>query len=294
MKKEEKIIKEKIADIMKLLDENQIVAVKFDKFMNRAELSLPLDEDYMEVFFHNIDKSQQDNLIIVDNADLLYRDLDSEALLYNAIKDKKGKFILLFRNGITRKVFATKGSKFCGTKIYDFGCKTKDELKEQVTNLLSLYKIKDLGDDDIEKIINFADSKDFYIEKIVKEVALEKIKGTKKSELIDFAWHNIYNENVLKHELIVGKAYKKAYLMDILVALANNVNPYNAIDMVAGNTAKYIAMLENDGLVDSELVGVSKFVYKIADPFFKEYLRINFEKPEIKGYLLRQNERIER
>lgn len=290
MKKEEKTIKEKITDIVKLLDENQIVAVKFDKFMDRAELEA-LSENFTEVIFYNIDKSQQDNLVIVDNVDLLYKDLDSEAMLYNAIKEKKGKFILLFRNGITRKVFANKGSKFYGTKIYDFGCKTKDELKEQVTNLLSLYKIKDFGDDEMEKIIDFADSKDFYIEKIVKEVALEKLKGTKKSELIDFAWHNIYNENVLKYELAVGKACKKAYLMDILIALANNVNPYNVIDMVAGNTAKYIAMLENDGLIDSELVGVSKFVYKIADSFFKEYLRINFEKPEIKGYLFRQNER---
>lgn len=291
MKKEEKTIKEKITDIVKLLDENQIVAVKFDKFMDRAELSLPLDEDYMEVFFHNIDKSQQDNLIIVDNADLLYRDLDSEALLYNAIKDKKGKFILLFRNGITRKVFANKGSKFYGTKIYDFGCKTKGELELQVLSLLNLYKIKDFGDDEIERIINLADSKDFYIEKIMKEIALEKIKGTKKSDLIDFAWRNIYDENILKFELAVGKAYKKAYFMEILIALANNVNPYNAIDMVAGNTAKYIAMLENDGLIDSELVGVSKFMYKIADPFFKEYLRIHFDKPKIQGYLLRQNER---
>ncbi|HDX6244470.1 TPA: hypothetical protein RPW20_000685 [Campylobacter fetus subsp. venerealis] len=290
MKKKEKTIKEKIADIVKLLDENQIAAVKFDKFMDKAKLEA-LGEKFTQVLFHKIDESQEGNLCIVDNVDLLYKDLDNENLLYNAIKDKKGKFILLFRNGITRKVFANKGSKFYGIKIYDFGCKTKDELKEQVINLLSLYKIKDLGDDDIEKIINFADSKDFYIEKIVKEVALEKIKSTKKSELIDFAWHNTYNENILKHELIVGKAYKKAYLMDILVALANNVNPYNAIDMVAGNTAKYIAMLENDGLVDSELVGVSKFIYKIADPFFKEYLRINFEKPEIKGYLLRQNKR---
>ena len=37
MKKEEKTIKEKLADIAKLLDENQIVAIKFDKFMNKTD-----------------------------------------------------------------------------------------------------------------------------------------------------------------------------------------------------------------------------------------------------------------
>lgn len=276
MKKEEKTIKEKFADIAKLLDENQIIAIKFDKFMNKTELEV-LDE----------------NLVIFDNVDLLYKDLVYDEELFNISKDKS-RVILLFRNGITRKVFTNKKSKFYGIKIYNFGCKTKSELKLQITNLFAEFiKFGKLNDEEIDKIINLSDSKDFYIEKMIKEIVLEKTKNLKftNDEFIKLAYENIYNENILKHELTVFKARKKAYLIDILIALANNINPYNAIDMVAGNTAKYIAVLENDGLIDSELVGVSKFIYKIADPFFKEYLLRNFKTPNFKGYLLRQNKR---
>ena len=282
IKKQEKTMKEKFVDIFKLLNENQIVAIKFDKFMNRNELQL-LEFDFGQVIYNDISKSKKDNLCIIDNIDLLYKDYLADEALHKELQNKEGKFLFLYRNGITRKVFADKKSNFYGVKNYDFGCKTKMKLLEKTEKMLRMYGIYDFKNDEIEKIINLADSKDFYIRKIIKEIALEKIKGTKKSELIDFAWHNIYNENILKHEIIVGKAKKTSYFMEILIALANNINPYNAIDMVAGNTAKYIAQLEANGLIDSELIGVSKFLYKIADPIFKEYLLRNFKKPELKA-----------
>lgn len=287
MKTEEKTINEKIVDIVKLLDKNQILAVKFDKFMNKTEFKA-LSTNFTQVIFDDINRSSKGNLCIIDNVDLICEDT-----LFDMLQDKCGKFIFLFRNNITRKVFAKKGSKFYGIPIYYFGCKTQNELNVQVEYLFNLYKIKNFGDNELKKIINLSDYKEFYIEKLVKEIVLERIKNPQlqNDELIILAYKNIYNENILKHEIIISKAQKKAYCMEILIALANNINPYNAIDMVAGNTAKYIAMLENDGLVDSELFGVSKFMYKIADPFFKEYLRINFDMPEIKGYFLRQNKR---
>lgn len=62
MKKKEKTIKEKIADIVKLLDENQVIAVKFDKFMDKAELEA-LGEKFTQVVFHKIDELQEGNCV---------------------------------------------------------------------------------------------------------------------------------------------------------------------------------------------------------------------------------------
>ena len=290
MIKESKTLKEKFVDIVNLLNNNQIVAVKFDKFMDRDELKM-LEFDFDEVVFNDINKSKQGNLCIIDNVDLIYKDFIADEALYKELQEKEGKFLFLYRNGISRKIFTDKKSKFYGTKTYNFGCKSKEELIEQTEKLLRQYAIYDFTNDKIEKIINLADSKDFYITKIVKEIALVKEAKEFVKDIVYFAYENIYKENILKHEILVGKAKKTSYFMDILIALANDINPYNAIGMVAGNTAKYIAQLEANGLVDSELIGVSKFQYKIADPIFKSYLRTNFTQPKFKGYLLRQNER---